>query len=717
MKSTFIRSFNRAILQSTIGFQAVMADQINTFNLSMQGIQNSKLSGPLSFFGATSIFSMLFLINSFGAKIEDRSHYSTVLGSTRNYRVFLPPDYSKSGNRYPVLYWFHGSGGSSKQDTYRPEFENFVNCHDLIIVNVDGTTESGATWDYGLAFEYDTRSQENNAALTGMHFSKYIRELIGVIDSLYNTIPDRDHRAVSGQSMGGLMSPWIACQNKDLFGSASMFSPSPDAAMFGDAGREVCFVNRELYRSLKGIPIRLTAASGDRYRQYYREQKAVWELADLTHFEFHEVNYPDHRAVDIPGQFNFHMAEFLKVHPFPVNWHHTDPFSHFEVWNYRVDVIRDKAAFTILEKVTASGMLVCSRPYLPDGPIIQDEEITIATDTIYSPSATYILTDYNRTTGRVKTTRIQSDNSGSLEITLSGGGHALGITREGARARLLLIPEFNREGRYCEENVINSMNFTLLNIGGSPSGPVLIKAVTPKSFLKLSTDTMTLCSLGPGEHIKITDRFPFIIASQKYNDPENENFVTKVSLEVSSNDSVHDVSEIFVYPVNKTPKKTCDSDLIILDGVARTVKYYNNQLHKDTLVTIHGGSGNGNSVAEPGETIELWVSIPQGLGPADKNTFHPAFLLNKDELPWISVPQLKYNIKGSEYSGAANLQSEIKLSPDTPEGVELNLWLQCESYEFREEGFNRPIQRHTFDYIRVAIRVGKPDQSINIVSY
>ncbi|MBK8883428.1 MAG: hypothetical protein IPN67_13875 [Bacteroidales bacterium] len=665
----------------------------------------------LRLIGATFLFALLVQTNAYSAIIEDHTHFSHVLGSTRNFRVFLPPDYFQSGKRYPVLYWFHGSGGTSKQETYKTEFEDYVNSHDLIIVNVDGSTVSGATWDYGLAFEYDSRTQENNRALTGMHFSKYLRELIVVIDSLFKTIPDRDHRAVSGQSMGGLMSPWIASQNKDLIGSASMFSPSPDAAMFGPDGKELCFTNRELYRSLKGLPLRLTAASGDRYRQYYRQQKAVWELADLTHFEFHEVNYPDHRAVDIPGQFNFHMAEFSKVHPFPVNWHHTDPYSHFEVWNYKVDVRRDKAAFTILEKVTASGMMVCSRPYLPDGPIIRDEEIIIVTDTIYSPSATYILTDYNRTTGRVETTQLLSDKRGRLKITLSGGGHAIGIIRGGNFAKLFLIPEFNREGRYCEENVINTMNFTLLNAGASPSGSVLIKAETPKSFLTLNTDTMTRGSLQPGEHIQITDRFPFVIASQKYNYPENEKFITKVSLEVSSNDSVHDVSEIFVYPVNRTPQITSDSDLIILDGTTRTIKYYNNQLHKDTIMTISGGSGNGNSIAEPGETIEVWVRIPQGLGPGDKNTFHPAFLLNKDEVPWITVPQLKYNLKGNEYSGAANLQSRIKLSPDTPEGMKLNLWLQCESYEFSEEGFNRPIQRHAFDYCRVIIIAGRRGRS------
>jgi hypothetical protein len=125
---------------------------------------------------------------------------------------------------------------------------------------------------------------------------------------------------------------------------------------------------------------------------------------------------------------------------------------------------------------------------------------------------------------------------------------------------------------------------------------------------------------------------------------------------------------------------------------------------------ISGGSGNGNSIPEAGETIELWVRLPQGLGPADKNTYHPAFLLNKHEVPWISVPHLKYNIKSNEYSGAANLQSCILINPETPEGTELNLWLQCESYEFSDEGFSRPIQRHTFDYRRVVLRVGRSAQ-------
>jgi enterochelin esterase-like enzyme len=678
----------------------------------MRNSQKSRISRANRIIVATCLFSLMYLMQGFSAKIEDRTHYSSVLGRIRNYRVFLPPDYYQSGKSYPVLYWFHGSGGSSKQDTYKKEFEEFVNNHDLIIVNVDGTTDSGTTWDYGLAFEFGNRTQEGNAALTGMYFSKYIRELIGVIDSEYRSIADRDHRAVSGQSMGGLMSPWIASQNKDLIGSASMFSPSPDAAMFGSPGSEVCFVNRELYRSLKGLPLRITVASGDRYRQYYHEQKAVWDLADLTHLEFNEANYPDHKAVDIPDQFEFHMSEFARFHPFPQNWHHADPFKHFEVWNYDINAIRDQSAFTNLEKVSLSGMLLCSRSFLPNGPLIQSEKITVTTDTIYSPSKDYVLTDFNRSTGSIRISRVQADSRGRLKFSADGGGHAIGVRTENQGAKLFLIPASDNEEIYCEEGKEHSLSFSLINVGTRASGPVHIKASTPKSFLTFNKDTLTLNNILPGERIKLNDQFPFIIKSQKYDIPDNENFITRVSLEVKCNDSVQDISSLFVYPVAKTPFITVPLDLIILDGTGKSVEYYNNRTHKIETSTISGGTGNGNLIPEPGETIELWVRLPQGLGPADKNTYHPSYLLNTYESPWISVRELKYNIKGAEYSGAANLQSRIRINPDTPPGTELSLWLKIESYEFSEEGFNRPVQRHNFDYRHVILRIDPVNKNV-----
>ncbi len=655
--------------------------------------------------GLVWLVSLSCMVQGLRATLEDHIHFSRVFGENRNYRVFLPPDYSVSGKHYPVLYWFHGSGGSSTQETYRKDFEDYVNSHDLIIVNVDGSTESGSTWDYALAFEYETRTQEGRAALTGMHFSRYIRELIGVIDSAYRTIPDRDHRAASGQSMGGLMSPWIASQNKDLIGSASMFSPSPDAAMFGPQGKEVCFVNSELYRSLKGIPIRITIANGDRYRQYYSEQKAKWELTDLTHFEYHTVNYPDHRAVGIPAQFDFHMSEFSKQHSVPQNWHHADPFTNFSIWNYKIDAKRDKGAFTILENVSPEGMLISSRTFLPDGPILKNDFITVKTGPVYSPSKEYILTDFNRSTRKIKTTKLTSDNNGRLEFSINGGGHAIGIKTRYQGAKLFIMPLSGSEERYCEEGQKYGLDFIIVNVGTESSGPVRIKATTPKPLITFENDFITMASLKPGEFIEMKDLFTFIINNSGIKEPESSDFISKISLETTYNNPVKEISEMFIYPVPKTPEVTDISDILILDGTSKAVEVYDNLKHEITVNNLTGGTGNGNSIPEPGETIELYVRLPRGLGQNDINTYHPAYLVNPYEHPEVSIDKLKYNLKGSEWSGAANIQSRIRINENVPPGTVLNLWLKCESYEFSEEGFTRPIQRHSYDYRRVSIRV------------
>ena len=237
------------------------------------------------------------------------------------------------------------------------------------------------------------------------------------------------------------------------------------------------------------------------------------------------------------------------------------------------------------------------------------------------------------------------------------------------------------------------MDYILINAGTKASGPVNLRAVSPKSFLSFTRETFAHGSIGPGEQVFLNDLFPFRIKKQRYGAPDSDNFMTSISIEISFNDSVQDISKVFVYPVSGTQFISEPSDLLILDGNELLAEYYDNQNHKITVETFSGGSGNGNSIPEPGETIELFVRLPQGLGQEDKNTYHPAYLLNIAESPWLRVNELRYNIKGKEYSGAANLQSRITIDEDTPPGTELKLWLKCESYEFSEEGFNRPIDR------------------------
>jgi hypothetical protein len=209
-----------------------------------------------------------------------------------------------------------------------------------------------------------------------------------------------------------------------------------------------------------------------------------------------------------------------------------------------------------------------------------------------------------------------------------------------------------------------------------------------------------------GKQIKLANLVPFRISNYKFGGPDSEDFITRISLKVICKDSVQDIQSMFVYPVPATPVITDLSDLLILDGTSKPVQVYNNEKHEVSIKEVSGGTGNGNSIPEPGETVELYLRLPQGLGPKDQNTFHPAFLMNIDESPWISVPELRFNIRGAEWSGAPNLQSRIKISDAAPAGTELNLWLKCESYEFSEEGFTRAIQRHLFDYRHVNFKIG-----------
>ena len=56
---------------------------------------------------------------------EDKQHFSRVFQAERSYRIFLPEDYEHSNKRYPVIYVFHGNGGSHLADPYaRPDEGN-----------------------------------------------------------------------------------------------------------------------------------------------------------------------------------------------------------------------------------------------------------------------------------------------------------------------------------------------------------------------------------------------------------------------------------------------------------------------------------------------------------------------------------------------------------------------------------------------------------------
>lgn len=136
---------------------------------------------------------------------------SKILGRAVNYCVDLPADYAASGKRYPVLYFLHGMF-----ENYRAWDEN--GGKDVL----DGLVEAGKIGpmivvlpDAGNSFyvnSYDGKDRYEDF---------FVQELVPFIDQQYRTIPDAQHRGVSGVSMGGYGSLHLAMLHPTVFGSVS----------------------------------------------------------------------------------------------------------------------------------------------------------------------------------------------------------------------------------------------------------------------------------------------------------------------------------------------------------------------------------------------------------------------------------------------------------------------------------------------------------------
>ena len=171
---------------------------------------------------------------------------SKVTGGWRHALVYLPPNYDTQAHaRYPVLYLQH-VGGEDETGWIRQGHANFIldnliasgRCKPMIIV---------------MAYGYAGRAGQTPANLSGKPFGSpemlqamqdltaafeddVTRALIPYVDSTFRTIPDREHRAMAGLSMGGMETFQVTLDHLDLFSYIGGFS---GAGGFVLAGRKL----------------------------------------------------------------------------------------------------------------------------------------------------------------------------------------------------------------------------------------------------------------------------------------------------------------------------------------------------------------------------------------------------------------------------------------------------------------------------------------------
>ena len=165
--------------------------------------------------------------------VVDEPFVSTVLADNRiglnaerAIKVFLPPGYTKSVRRYPVVYFLHNAWWSPRQMVEDGRMQRLLErgfadgvVKEFILVAADYT---GPT----------TGSLYENSRVSGRWLDYTVDEVVPLIDRKYRSLARRENRAVVGDFFGGRGALKLAMVKANVFSVA--YALHPVAAGTGD---------------------------------------------------------------------------------------------------------------------------------------------------------------------------------------------------------------------------------------------------------------------------------------------------------------------------------------------------------------------------------------------------------------------------------------------------------------------------------------------------
>ena len=135
-----------------------------------------------------------------GSRVEYKTMTSQVLGTERNYTIYLPAGYDRNTDKsYPILYLLHGMNDNNKGWYERGHLKDVM----------DQLTASGeveemiiVTPDAGGEVQKDT--WQGYFDMPGWAYEKFFyEEFMPMIEKEYRVKADKAHRGIAGLSMGG----------------------------------------------------------------------------------------------------------------------------------------------------------------------------------------------------------------------------------------------------------------------------------------------------------------------------------------------------------------------------------------------------------------------------------------------------------------------------------------------------------------------------------
>ncbi len=528
--------------------------------------------------------------------VIDTQHYSSVFGEIRNYRIFLPPGYHQhSEKKYPVIYYYHGwsqryfgetynkyAGIDQGEDNQGDNIRNFVASHEVIVVKPDGYNRSPQE-------DYYLRPYNVSPVETSRQFPLYFPELIKHVDGSYRTMADRNHRGISGLSMGGFMTFWIAGKYPHLVSAAGNFCGSPEFYV-GPKDFPVEFKHADMYHNYGGVAVRLHYGDQDFIRGYHQDLNRTWtQTMDNYQFEIFEA---EHTPCGLSEMFQFMLDTFEDPPASPIRWHHIDAYPTFDVWDYQVKSNRNLPGFTVLKNVDKQGFQSVVREFLPDGPSMPEVQLSITTPPLYQPKTPYTITTINPLTNSTNTTVIHSDNQGRLKMSLDGGTNHIGINTNQAPNISLASYALSNVG-WAQKNQPIKLSLNLLNKGTSAAKNVTVSLIPTRKTTSVKTPKVTVTDIPAGEVVVISDPFTFEV--------EDDSTLDIVQFKLlMQTDHDQQWEEFLEIPVHR--RAPLIQDFVVADGREFMVATAG-----DDTTSMMLGHGNGDGVVNPGESFVILV--------------------------------------------------------------------------------------------------------------
>lgn len=198
----------------------------------------------------------------------------------RRLSVYLPPAYAESKKKYPVLYLLHGTGGDEmawlEMGRLAQIMDNMIaegKAEPMIVVMPNGIADMDAAPGQSPYMQGEA-SHSNVSSWMGRTEKAFPNEVMAFIEKNFRTLPDKQHRAIAGLSMGGLHTIAISANNPDLFDYIGLFSPQAMNALTDRNIRRIENVTRFIGKFKEKL--------SDRLQQKYEEGEET--VSDVDYY-------------------------------------------------------------------------------------------------------------------------------------------------------------------------------------------------------------------------------------------------------------------------------------------------------------------------------------------------------------------------------------------------------------------------------------------------